>query len=216
MSSDKEVAHQKIYVNVMESIVTDEVNRQLQQLPDRVSKYIKRSEVETFALNRLPALYASSEKGFQHQRARARQELNEQIVQAVRQAFAAVQIDPIRLSQPIQLQGDDGGPDAVLQALRDWLQSPELTWKTALQKIQVLKRRGAAAASRQRAHAAAAAQESTPQPSGQRSQPSAPSDQAAAANSSTWRPGTYGSRLTWQPRKHHSESTGGFDDNHLL
>ena len=98
MGGEVRTAHQKLYINVMEMLVSEEVSRQLASLPDRISKYVKRLEVETFALNRLPALYASSEKGLQHQYDRALHEYKPQIVSAVRQAFAAVQVDPIRLT----------------------------------------------------------------------------------------------------------------------
>lgn len=207
MGKEKRVAHQKVYINVMEAVVIEEVDRQLQQLPERVAKYIRRSEVETFALNRLPALYASSEKGFQHQRDRARRELRPQIVKAVRQAFAAVQIDPIRLSEPLKLASDDNEAEAVLQALREWMQSPELTWQSALQKIQKLQRRS----------------KNTPRDTttqGTSRMNSAPSTSnspsPSSGHSAAWRPGTYGSRLSWRPRRQHTESGGGFDDDHLM
>jgi len=103
MGGEPRTAHKKLYINVMEMLVAEEVSRQLASLPERVSKYVKRTEVETFALNRLPALYASSEKGLQHQYDRALHDYKPQIVSAVRQAFAAVQVDPIRLSQPLSL-----------------------------------------------------------------------------------------------------------------
>ncbi len=128
MGGEVKTAQQKLYINVMETLVSEEVSRQLAGLPERVAKYVKRLEVETFALNRLPALYASSEKGLQHQYDRALSECKPQIVSAVRQAFAAVQVDPIRLSQPLQLNQEE---EAVLQALRELLHQPELTWQAA-------------------------------------------------------------------------------------
>ncbi|MEL6384347.1 MAG: late competence development ComFB family protein [Cyanobacteria bacterium J06626_18] len=213
MGNDKGVAHQKVYINVMEAAVIEEVDKQLRQLPDRVVKYIRRSEVETFALNRLPALYASSEKGFQHQRDRALQDLKPQIANAVRQAFAAVQVDPIRLSEPLKFADDSNEADAVLQALREWFHTPELTWQAALKKIQRLQRRGKTSSSKEPGVSQAASRmNSMP------SNPPTPSSGQAAGSghNAAWRPGTYGSRLNWKPRKHHSEPGGGFDDDHLM
>ena len=115
------------YINVMEILVAKEVDRQLGQLPQRVLKYVKRVEVETFALNRLPALYASSEKGWEHQCDKAQRDYRAQLTSAVRQALAAVQVDPIRLSQPLDL-ADESESNAILQTLRDLLQQPELSW----------------------------------------------------------------------------------------
>ncbi|MGF1524525.1 MAG: late competence development ComFB family protein [Leptolyngbyaceae cyanobacterium] len=141
----KKVASPQTYINVMELLVAEEVERQFNRLPERVSKYLKQAEVETCALNRLPTLYASSEKGLQHQLERGRKELKSQIANAVHQALMAVQVDPIRLSQPIGISGTQNGQaDAVLQVLSEWLRSPNLTWETALPKIQKLNQRSKA------------------------------------------------------------------------
>lgn len=138
----KKIAHTHVYINVMELLVTEEVDRQFSRLPERVSKYLKRSEVETFALNRLPTLYASSQKGLQYQRDRASKELKTQIVNAVKHAIAAIQSDPLRLAEPIQIEGaNPSEADAVLQALSECLRSPNLTWETALPKIHKLTQR---------------------------------------------------------------------------
>jgi hypothetical protein len=205
MGSETRAAHQKLYINVMELLVAEEVDQQLASLPERVTKYIKRTEVETFALNRLPALYASSEKGLQHQYDRAVNELRPQIKSAVRQAFAAVQIDPIRLSQPLQLHSDE---EAVLQALRDLLQLPDLTWQSALAEIRRLQQRRRKSGTKPASPPRRSAAEATPPP------PQTPSP-AEPEHSTAWRPGTYGSRVSWKPRRHYTSSEGGFSDNAL-
>lgn len=204
MGGEPRTAHKKLYINVMEMLVAEEVGRQLDSLPERVSKYVKRTEVETFALNRLPALYASSEKGLQHQYDRALHDYKPQIVSAVRQAFAAVQVDPIRLSQPLQLNAEE---ESVLEALRELLKQPELTWKTALREIQRLQHR------RQ-------SPESVPPPPKHPAtqHPSAPSSQDSEQesdfrHSTAWRPGTYGARVSWKPHRKHYTPDEGFGEN---
>ncbi|MBE7383770.1 MAG: late competence development ComFB family protein [Leptolyngbya sp. SIO1E4] len=123
------------YINVMESLVVQEVRQQLQHLPARVRRYIRVDEVVTYALNRLPALYASSEKGWQYQRQLAKRDLQKKTKAVVRQAIAAVQVDPIRLSQPIQAaQNTDA--ESVLQMLRAVFKTPDLNWSTALEKLK--------------------------------------------------------------------------------
>jgi hypothetical protein len=203
MGGEPKATHSKLYVNVMELIVAEEVDRQLASMPERVSKYIKRTEVETFALNRLPALYASSEKGLHHQYERALHEHHPKVVSAVRQAFAAVQVDPIRLSKPLHLSGEE---EAVLQALRDLLNSPELTWESALAEIQRLQQR--------RRKQAMPIPPALPQNPAATSPPHAstpnPHDEE---HTTAWRPGTYGSRISWQPRRNHTGPDSGFNDN---
>ncbi|MDA0864893.1 MAG: late competence development ComFB family protein [Cyanobacteria bacterium] len=169
----------------MERLVAAEVEEQLKQLPERVLRYVKRVEVETYALNRLPPLYASSEKGWQHQCDRAHQELKAKITHVVRQAFAAVQVDPIRLSQPLQDIPPDDGSQAVLQLLREWFKNPTLDWAEALIQLRQLRRK-------------------------KRLTPQSVTDEQGD-RSKTWRPGTYGSEVAWKPRN--GESQPGFDWN---
>ncbi|MEM1172214.1 MAG: late competence development ComFB family protein [Cyanobacteria bacterium P01_H01_bin.35] len=89
------------YINIMEQMVADEVNRQITLLPQKLAKYIKRADVETYALNRLPPLYASSKEGWKFQTKKAEGDYQKQIVAGVRHAFAAVQRDLLRNSTPL-------------------------------------------------------------------------------------------------------------------
>lgn len=92
------------YHNVMEELVTEEAKRQLASLPAKLSQYIKRVEVETYALNRLPPLYASSKEGWMQQLKRGRAEFSASVKTAVRQAIAAVQRDLLRHSTPLSAE----------------------------------------------------------------------------------------------------------------
>ncbi|MEG3439405.1 late competence development ComFB family protein [Pannus brasiliensis CCIBt3594] len=91
----------KIHLNVMEELVREEIDRQLRAYPPSLTHYIDRVEVATYALNRLPPLYASSQKGKHHQKAIALQKYREQIQNATRQGIAAVRRDPLRSSSPL-------------------------------------------------------------------------------------------------------------------
>lgn len=128
------------YINVMESLVIQEVDHQLQQVTDNIRRYVNADEVITYALNRLPALYASSERGREYQSQRGQRNLHRKIKEVVRQAIAAVQVDPIRLSQPIE-QPQAQLSEAVLQTLRTLFGKPDLDWAMALQKLDALKDR---------------------------------------------------------------------------
>ncbi len=88
--------------NAIEPLVEEEVERQLQHLPPQMVKYIDPVQVLAYALNRLPALYATSEEGWHRQQLRAKQHLSNQIFTAVRQGFAAVQKDPLRVATPLK------------------------------------------------------------------------------------------------------------------
>ncbi|MFB2935949.1 late competence development ComFB family protein [Aerosakkonemataceae cyanobacterium BLCC-F154] len=91
-----------IYRNAIEPMVVQEVEYQLRQLPPKILKYIDPIQVIAYALNRLPALYATSEEGWHWQQVRAKTKLKGQITTAVRQALIAVQTDPLKVSTPLK------------------------------------------------------------------------------------------------------------------
>lgn len=123
------------YRNVMESLIVEEVEKQFQKLPVKVSGYVNKAEVIAYALNRLPALYATSEKGWEQQGARARKELGSQIVAAVRQAIAAVQRDPLRAVVPLKI-GADQESQVALQELKELLGQEELSWRNVVDAVE--------------------------------------------------------------------------------
>ncbi len=146
--------HESAYVNVMESLVTEEVDKQLQNVPPKIRRYLKPEEMVTYALNRLPTLYASSEQGWRHQRKLAKRDMNRKIQNTVHQAIMAVQIDPIRLSKPISVSQNQEA-EAVLQALQTLFQAPDLSWATALNKLHEFKNNSVSIESVEARHAQA-------------------------------------------------------------
>lgn len=86
----------------MEELVMEEIARQIMRFPDNIAQYINKVEVATFALNRLPPLYASSRKGLNKQKLKGKRDYSVQITKAVRQALVAVQKDILRYSIPLQ------------------------------------------------------------------------------------------------------------------
>ncbi|MEL6398458.1 MAG: late competence development ComFB family protein [Cyanobacteria bacterium J06626_4] len=200
MDNQKQVYCPNTHINVMELLVAEEVDRQMAGLPARLLKYLKRSEVETFALNRLPSLYASSEQGLHHQRQKGQQTLKPQIAAAVRQAFAAVQSDPIRMSQPLAINATDDNAGAVLGLLKQWMQDPDLTWDTALHNLQKLqqRRQGKPLTARPAAVKARTATASDSQ--------EAYATDGSELQSTALRPGVYGCREAWIPPHRRSQA----------
>lgn len=122
------------YRNAMEAMVVEAFNQQLRQLPPSVAVHICKSEVVAYALNRLPPLYATCEHGWHHQWLRGEQALVSEITQVVRQALAAIQQDPLRVSTPLQRQSSDRS-ESVLQELREILLRGDLTWETVTEAV---------------------------------------------------------------------------------
>lgn len=121
--------------NVMETLVNQEIKQQFLEFSPRLTQYINKIEVMTYAMNRLPALYASSEKGWQHQMSRGKNEFALQITIAVRQGLAAVLRDPLRVAIALKPQ-EVLESETALQELKELLQDEKLAWKNLVLVIE--------------------------------------------------------------------------------
>jgi hypothetical protein len=88
------------YKNVMEVLVDEEIDRQTRSLPLQVAHRFNRIEIATFALNRLPPLYASSQEGVEFQYDYGQKNLSDQIAGIVEDALSVIKNEPIRVSTP--------------------------------------------------------------------------------------------------------------------
>ncbi|GAB4285922.1 MAG: hypothetical protein Fur0025_18020 [Oscillatoriaceae cyanobacterium] len=99
--SEKKSSHKRghLYRNAMEQLVAAEARRQVRSLPPKLIASINVEQVieqaTAYALNRLPGLYATSERGWNFQQQKAKEKYGIEIVAAVRQGLAAVQRDPL-------------------------------------------------------------------------------------------------------------------------
>jgi hypothetical protein len=118
----------RCHKNVMEDLVYDEIARQIKHYPKNLAGYINKVEVATYALNRLPALYASSQNGQSQQIQVARKKYKDHVVSAVRRAIAAIERDPLRVSAPIvsELENHYDLSKTLLNQLQTLLQQRNL------------------------------------------------------------------------------------------
>ncbi|MBW4662541.1 MAG: late competence development ComFB family protein [Drouetiella hepatica Uher 2000/2452] len=115
------------YKNVMEFLVEEEVVRQVKALPVRIASYINQTELVAYALNQLPPLYATSEKGLEHQLERGKVKFAAQISQAVQRSIAAIRRDPLRTYVP--LKENQATPfREVLKQMQNLLQNDQVDW----------------------------------------------------------------------------------------
>jgi hypothetical protein len=119
------VKQRRKYHNIMEDLVAEEVRSQMALLSPRLTQYIQRSEVETYALNRLPTLYASSREGWLHQQKCARDQYQVKIKTAVRQALAAVQRDPLRSTTPLFQEKEDVMGEGAIRSNTAEVETPK-------------------------------------------------------------------------------------------
>jgi hypothetical protein len=126
--------------NAMESLIEEEIERQIKKYPPNLTMYINKVEVATYALNRLPPLYASCQEGMKKQKERGEREFKDQISTVVRQAFAAVQRDLLRSSTPLVSESDKELESAKIafQELAELLPQNERSWERIVQIIKPL------------------------------------------------------------------------------
>jgi hypothetical protein len=129
-TSSGKIKHMSSYQNAMELLVEEEVKQQVKALPKRVAAYINQVELVAYALNQLPSLYATSEKGLEYQIQRGKAKFDAQIKQAVRQAIAAVGRDPIRACVPLQPPQQTASLRDILHQLRVLLKNDKVEWET--------------------------------------------------------------------------------------
>ncbi len=130
----------KTYVNAMEILVEEEVDRRFEQLSKSEKVYLNRMEVVSYALNQLPPLYATSKNGLHYQRQQGREQQSTQIQRAVQQALAAVVRDPIMRYEPLKFQAPAGLRDA-LSRIRVILHNEQVNWETLPHIMALLLRR---------------------------------------------------------------------------
>ncbi len=136
--------HERTYENVMESLVAKEIKRQMKLLSTKVAQYVDPVDVATYSLNRLPPLYAASQRGREQQEKHAQTEYKEQIQTTVRLAIAAVQRDPLRISNPLVevFDGDYLKAMKSLKELEDWLKKlglltvRQIDWENLLTTVK--------------------------------------------------------------------------------
>jgi Late competence development protein ComFB len=128
------------YKNAMELLVQEEIDQLLPTLDPEIVTEINPIEVSTYALNRLPPLYASSEEGLVRQHERGKEEFDEEITAVVKRALEIVQERPVRFTTPLQeaTNLDLQESKEALQELANWLwlSHRELSWQDLVKVIK--------------------------------------------------------------------------------
>lgn len=78
----------KQFINVMEELVVSEVISRIAEIETTTNRLLDVGDVSAYALNRLPPLYATTEEGASFQRNKAKEELQEIIMEQVEQAIS--------------------------------------------------------------------------------------------------------------------------------
>lgn len=89
--------------NAMEELVLEEIERQFRNLPPELVQSINPIDVLTYALNRLPPLYASTEEGYEWQQQQARKSMKGFIYRMVKLSVKVSQRKAKVFSAPLKI-----------------------------------------------------------------------------------------------------------------
>lgn len=121
--------------NLTEQLVQVEIDRQFAALSDKVRLFLKRADIMCYALNRLPAFYATTNRGRQKQIEQAYDVLYPQIEVIVRQGIAAVLNDPLRTSNDSWQPQEQPKAEQVLLDLCTLLRC-EFGWDNCIRAVK--------------------------------------------------------------------------------
>ena len=117
----------------MELLAAEEIERQLQQHPEENVRTIDRAEAISYALNRLPSLYATTEEGWCWQRERAEQTLSDLISMAAGWGIREAQYKNKRFNTPLQTASE---AESALQTLKEMLGCENLSWDNVVAVVE--------------------------------------------------------------------------------
>jgi hypothetical protein len=114
--------------NVIEELVIEETKLQLDRLGAGIQQQVRIADVVAHALNHLPPMYATNQRGWSKQRQKAIHELSKQVGVLVQQAIVTMSNSPLRNSEPLPLTLL-GTPERALDRLLKVIRKNNLTWK---------------------------------------------------------------------------------------
>lgn len=115
-------------VNVLEDLVSNEVSSQIAKMANVLPRKVGIDDVSAYVLNRLPAMYATTEQGIDWQTQRANEQLSSQIESTIIQSLMTLSKTPRRLTDPIPLQKFDSDCEQAIIELRAAFCRDDITW----------------------------------------------------------------------------------------
>jgi hypothetical protein len=115
--------------NVLEDLAKQEIKNQLTHMANVLPRKVGIDDVCAYVLNRLPALYATTEQGVIWQTQKAKEQLSSQIESTVIQSLMTLGKTPRRLADPIPLLKFEDECEQAISELRLIFQREDITWR---------------------------------------------------------------------------------------
>jgi len=119
----------KVCHNAMEVLVNEEIDRQIAVSSEFDLRDFDRCDAVAYALNRLPALYATTEEGWTRQVDRARRGLMDLVEMAVDWGMREAHRKRKPFDTPLTAESLRNPADRALQDLRDLLGRDDISWE---------------------------------------------------------------------------------------
>ncbi|MEE3718320.1 late competence development ComFB family protein [Tumidithrix elongata RA019] len=124
------------YSNILENLVTAIAERRMERLSPELQAQINLDEVLAYALNRLPPMYATSNRGLKQLRQQVKTEMTNEMMSIVKQAFVKVAQAPARVLSPLPFERYNLEQDESLEKLKVILKRDDVTWRNVVELIE--------------------------------------------------------------------------------
>jgi hypothetical protein len=119
------------FSNVLEKLVLSLAYHQIQKLHPAISETIDLGETTAYVLNRLPPMYATSEKGYQALRLRAREVYGKEVVTVLKEAISVCIESPNLEKVPLPLARFEAELESALEQVNWVFQRDDINWRNA-------------------------------------------------------------------------------------
>jgi hypothetical protein len=119
------------FSNVLEKLVLSLAYHQIQKLHPAIAETVDLGEATAYVLNRLPPMYATSEKGYKSLRLRAREVYGKEVVAVLKEAIAVCVESPNLEKIPLPLARFEAELEESLEQVSWILQRDDINWRNA-------------------------------------------------------------------------------------
>jgi hypothetical protein len=115
--------------NVLEKLALSLAYHQVQKLHPELAQTIDLGEVMAYTLNRLPTMYATTERGYRELRQRAKEQYGRQVVAIINEAIGTIMQNPKPDRPPLPFARFEAEQEEALDQLQWMLQRDDITWR---------------------------------------------------------------------------------------
>jgi Late competence development protein ComFB len=123
------------YSNILEKLVASIAVRQMARLSSELAERIPMEEVVAYTLNRLPPMYATSNRGYNALHAKAKVELSSQIISTMRDGLMKVGQTPYQAIPSLPFDKFRHEQDLALLEVQQLLNRDDITWHNVVDVV---------------------------------------------------------------------------------